>query len=219
MIQSAVSWVLRAGALLVIVSVFLPQVAINDRPHSPFVAARALSSMMAPLDFAVHAAWLTAPWVAGLAVLGGSVRTGRRGGVARGAAVGVCLAAAFALATQGSILMTRVQGGGGSALGLALFVTPLVAATVIVARVLGAAAPEPTAGVARLSLGVFLVLNGLFLADWWSLLAAWMGAPGTDRLLPGAWAAPAGGLLVAAAEAVRLFRPQSGQAISRVDLK
>jgi hypothetical protein len=203
-VAAIVPWILRFGAVLGIASPFLPQASIGERPVSPLRALKTLFPLMAPMDFAVHAAWLLAPAAAAAAVLAGSTRAGRRSAACRVGTTAFCLAAAFGLATQGSILMTRAEGAG--AYPLALFVAPLAAAVVLIGRLLGEASPEPTAGFARLSLGVFMALNGLFLHDWWAILAGWTGSPGSERLLAGAWAGPAGGLLIAAAEAAELLR-------------
>jgi hypothetical protein len=172
-------------------------------------------------DFLYHAAWLLVPPAAALLLLAASTRRGRRSPLLLWLCQILLLAGAFAMATQGSIVLTSLQaqggtGGASSTLALLLFSVPLLAGAVVLARVLGGAAAELTGAVARASIGALLALNALYMADfWWHLYVLWTSAAGADRGLAGAALAPAAGLVVAVAEAagaVRARVPEGGLA-------
>jgi len=159
-------------------------------------------------------AWLALPALAGAAMLLGARRRSPPGPVLRAVLLALLMAVSFALATIGSILLTQSgPGATGPAtsfgLELLLFLLPLLLGGVALARVVGGDFERSTGGYARLALGLLLALHGLFLLDGgWELLLSGMKQSGLIRALLGAWAVPAGGLLVAAGEAASRVRPR-----------
>ncbi len=211
--MAVIPWGARAGAALGLAAFFIPQREVSGVAYSPFTLLPALHGLLAPSAFGTHAAWLLAPPVASMALLAGAVRGGRSIPFVRWLCVVLLLAGSFAMATQASILLTSVQphagaGGPSSTLALLLFAVPIGASAVVLARVLGGAAPDLTGALARAGIGLLLALNALYMIDaWWRIFALWSGAPSADRVLAGAALAPAAGLAVAVAEVLRAVRP------------
>ena len=160
-------------------------------------------------------AWLALPALAGAAVLLGAARRRQAPGPAlRAFLLTLLMAVSFSLATIGSVLLTLSGAGSAGpptsfALELLLFLLPLLLGGVALARVVGGDFERSTGGYARLALGLLLALHGLFLLDGgWDLLLSGLTPSGMIRALPGAWAVPAGGLLVAVGETASRVPPR-----------
>jgi hypothetical protein len=160
-------------------------------------------------------AWLALPALAGAAVFLGAARRRRPPGPAlRAFLLALLMAVSFSLATIGSVLLTLSGAGAAGpatsfALSLLLFLLPLLLGGVALARVVGGDFERSTGSYARLALGLLLALHGVFLLDGgWNLLLSGLTSTGMIRALPGAWAVPAGGLLVAAGEAASRVPPR-----------
>jgi hypothetical protein len=207
-------WLVRIGAILLLVSPLVPQAQLNGQGFSPLRSAGALGLPVSGVALVGIDAWLALPMLAGAAILLG-VRRGRPPGpVLRAFLLALLMAVSFSLATAGSILLTQSGTGAtgpSTSLGLQLllFLLPLLLGGVALARVVGGDVERSSGGFARLSIGLLLALNGLFLLDGgWDLLLSGLKQSGLVRALPGAWAAPAGGLLIAAGEAAARVRPR-----------
>ncbi len=207
----------RIGALLLLVSPFLPHGNVSGVPYGPIYVIRELDplgSVVAQLGIAV---WLFLPAAAGALVLAGAWRTTTPAALIRGLTLAVLLAASFALATLGSVLLTQTgttgpaSGNVSFGLSLLLFATPLVLGGIALARLVGGNFDRSSGGYARLSVGLLLALHGFFLlCGGWDLLLSLLKQNGIPRALAGAWPAPAGGLLIAAGEALTRLRPRAG---------
>lgn len=209
-------WLVRLGALMLLVSPMVPQCRLPSETVSPFLAVGGLAPAVgSTLECLGLAAWLFAPFLAGAALLAGAWRSSAPSPAVRALTLALLLLVSFALSTLGSILLT-LTGAGPQApavsfpISLALFVLPLLLGGVDLARLVGGEFARSSGGFARLSLGLLLAMNGLFLLDGgWDLLLSWMNQIGTPRALAGAWLAPAGGLLVAAGEILARLRPRA----------
>jgi hypothetical protein len=133
----------------------------------------------------------------------------------RSLTLAVLFAVSFALSTLGSILLTETGAGpqGPAAsfpLCLLLFLLPILLGGTALARLVGGDFARSSGGFARLSLGLLLALNGVFLLDsGWPLLLACIRQNGIPHAPAAAWTGPAGGLLVAAGEICSRFRPRA----------
>ncbi len=211
--MAAARWIIRVGAILVFASVAMPQRGAGGIVFVPAsLAVEFASRLPAPEGFFL-AAGLLGPALAGLALGFASLPGAGPHPAMRWTVVILLLASSFALATLGSILLTALQahpvaGLPSFVLALLLFLAPILLGGIVLARVLGGSEDAVTAALARASLGILLALHGLFLADFGApVLISWLAVPEAGRALAGAWAAPAGGLLVAAGELIVLFRP------------
>jgi hypothetical protein len=117
---------------------------------------------------------------------------------------------AFALSTEGSLLSTTGDPEGERiprVLALILFAGPILLGAGVAAQVLRGAPAEFTRLVVRGSLGVLLVLDGLY---W---MAGWGCASGLGCVL--AWVLPGGGLAVLASSVLDLRSRLRGPAAPR----
>jgi hypothetical protein len=202
----------RVGAFLLLLSPFVPQCDQAGRAAAPVGMLAELGPALPPIGVLDVGLWLSAPLAIGLLLLAGAWRPSGSGPVVRGAAFVVLLGFSFVLSTLGSILLTETGAQAQSVpasfpLSLLLFVLPILFAAVALARTVGGDFASSSGGFVRLSLGLLLALDGLFLLDGgWVVLLTWAGQTGNARVLPGAWVAPVGGLLVAAGELLSRFR-------------
>jgi len=203
----------RLGAILLLLSPLLPQFQIGSLTLSPLQACRRFDPQTPPMTLLGLRGWLFAPALAGAAVLLGARRS--PGPVGRSAAFALLLPLSFALSTLGSILLTETAASPtGPAvsfpLALLLFTAPILLGGAAFARLTGGGFDGSTGGFARLSIGLLLAVHGLFLMDsGWDLLLPLLMQNGIARASAGAWAAPAGGLLVAAGEVLLRLRPRA----------
>ena len=207
-------WIVRAGALLILAAPFLPQGDLGGRRISAPTYLGGIAATVPGIERLGIAVGLFLPLAAGAALLAGSWRRGTPPAPVRALTLVVLLTASFLLATLGSLLLTQTASGpqGPTAsfgLSLALFLVPLAIGGLSLARLVGGDFARSSGGFARLSLGLLLVLHGLFLIDiGWDLLIPLLKQNGTLRALAGAWSAPAGGLMVAAGEILTRLRPR-----------
>ncbi len=207
-------WLVRVGAFLLLVSPLVPQADMNGVRFRPLGQAGGLGLQGTAIARLGLEAWMALPALAGAAILLGARRRTPPGPALRALLLALLMAVSFSLATAGSILLTRSGTGATGpstsfALELLLFLLPLLLGGVALARVVGGDFERSSGGYARLSLGLLLALHGLFLLDGgWDLLLSGLKQAGLVRALPGAWAVPAGGLLVAAGEAAFRVRPR-----------
>lgn len=205
-------WIVRAGAFLILLSPLLAHVDVAGRRFGPILLMGELSPVLSPVEWLGLAAGLFLPLAAGAVLLAGSWRAPQPAAGVRALTLALLLAVSFALSTLGSVLLTRTPSGPQAPapsfpLSLLLFVLPLLLGGLSLARLVGGDFDRSTGRFARLSLGLLMALHGLFLLDsGWELLVSLLKQNGTPRALAGAWSAAAGGLMVAAGEA--LFRPR-----------
>lgn len=187
----------RAGALLGLASVFIPDVEIGSLgTFSPFSWRVYLLEHEDRETFLymslLGAAGPVACLMAGSAVL---VR-GRTSTLIRWLLLGFFLLWAFTLSTLGSISATSPTSGEESnALSLVLFAAPLALAVVVLARAIGSFDAAVTDALVRAFLGVLLLLGSLH----------GLGGPQV-RPLPGAAVPLLAGALIAAGSALSLVR-------------
>jgi hypothetical protein len=207
-------WLVRAGALLLLLSPLVPQAERNGLPFGPLDALRDPELPLSAVARLGLEAWVALPALAGALVLLGARRRSPPGPVLRAFLLALLMAVSFSLATIGSVLLTLSGAGAAGpptsfALSLLLFLLPLLLGGVALARVVGGDFERSTGSYARLALGLLLALHGVFLLDGgWNLLLSGLTSTGMIRALPGAWAVPAGGLLVAAGEAASRVPPR-----------
>lgn len=205
----------RAGAFLILVSPLLPHAEKGGRRFSPILLMGELSPFVTPVEWLGLAAGMFLPLAAGAALLAGAWRAPRPSGGVRALTLALLMAVSFALSTLGSVLLTQTASGpqGPSPsfpLSLLLFLLPLILGGLSLARLVGGDFDRSTGCLARLSLGLLIALHGFFLIDFgWDVLLSLMKQNGTLRALAGAWPAPAGGLMVAAGEALSRLRPRA----------
>ncbi|MBI3855440.1 MAG: hypothetical protein HY293_07090 [Planctomycetes bacterium] len=208
-------WFVRIGAFLLLLSPLLQHCEAAGRRFSPILIMGELSPVLAPLERLGLALWLFVPLVVGAALLAGAWRGLRPDAALRALTLALLLAVSFALTTLGSVLLTQTGGGPQAPLpsfplSLLLFLMPILLGGLALARLVGGDFARSTGGFVRLSLGLLLALNGLFLLDsGWDLLLPLIKQNGTPRALAGAWTAPAGGLLVVAGELLSRLRPRA----------
>jgi hypothetical protein len=209
-------WLVRLGALLLLVSPLVPQSGLPVENVSPFLVVIGLApGVGTPLECVGLAAWLLLPFLAGVVLLAGSWGRATPSTGVRALTLALLMVVSFALATLGSVLLTMTGAGPKSPtvsfpIALALFVLPILLGGVALARLVGGEFDRSSGGYVRLSLGLLLATTGFFLVDsGWELLLSWMKQIGTPRALAGAWLAPAGGLLVAAGEILTRLRPRA----------
>lgn len=206
-------WLVRLGALLLVLSPLVPQVGGGGRSYSaPVVLAEVRGILPAIVRFGL-AAWLWVPLAGGLVLLAGS-RARPPGALVRIATLLLLFLVAFGLSTGGSIVLTETDTNSRPApvsfpLALTLFLLPIVLASGALGRLVGGDFARSTGGYARLSLGLLLAANGLLQAGWEEHDFPAIVHLGTLAPLVGAVIAPAGGLLVAAGEALLRLRPRS----------
>ncbi|HZE99646.1 MAG TPA: hypothetical protein VE981_21750 [Planctomycetota bacterium] len=213
MATPAAPWLLRAGALLILVSPLLPQAASAGRNFSPAGTVHALKGTATGTERAALAAGLFAPMAAGLVLAAGSLP--RNGGPTALRLVTLCLllALSFGLATLGSIILsdsTARPSAPSYPLTLAVFAVPLLLSSAALARWMEGGFGRSTGAFERAALAVLVLLHGLFLADsgWIALAGAAGAAAGSVRTLPGVWVAPAGALLAAAGAILASLPPR-----------
>ena len=208
-------WITCLGAVLLLVSPFVPHGALGGQTYGPLRTVGLLEAVGSPVAQLGVAAWLFLPAAAGAIVLAGACRRAPAGPFVRALTLAVLFAASFALATLGSILLTQTGAGAASpstpfALSLLLFLMPLLLGGVALARLVGGGFDRSSGGFARLSIGLLLALQGIFLlCGGWDLLLSLIKQIGIPHAQAGAWPAPAGGLLVAAGEALARIRPRA----------
>jgi hypothetical protein len=207
-------WLVRIGAILLLVSPLLSQAEAGGGCFRPLGFGGEFGMLTSGVARLGVEAWLSLPALAGLAILLSVRRRSPPGPVPRAFLLALLMAVCFAMATLGSVQLTRSATGAAGPrtsfpLELLLFLLPLLLGGVALARVVGGDVERSSGGFARLSIGLLLALHGLFLLDGgWELLLDGIKQSGAVRTLPGAWAAPAGGLLVAAGEACCRLRPR-----------
>ncbi|HLY10058.1 MAG TPA: hypothetical protein VKW04_12195 [Planctomycetota bacterium] len=193
-------WLLRLGALLILISPLVPQ----GESGGGRVSAGSVTSSLAGKTDAVErlaaAAGLFAPVLAGLLILAGASLPGGGPALLRLATLGLLLAVSFALSTLGSLLLTDTATRAVTPsfpLSIALFAGPLLLTGTALARWMQKGLHSNTGSFERLALALLMILHGLFLVDsGWSYLLLPEGIPnGTVRSLPGAWIGPLGGLI------------------------
>lgn len=210
----AFRWISRAGAFLILLSPLLPQCEQGGRAMSPLLYLGELSAVAPPMEWLGVAVWLLLPLAAGAMLLAGSWRRAGPPTAVRALTLALLAGVAFAQATVGSLLLTYTASGPQAPtpsfpLSLALFLAPLLLGGLSLARLVGGDFARSSGGFARLSLGVLMILHGLFLIDiGWDVLVSLLKQNGTLRALAGAWPAAAGGLMVAAGEVLTRFRPR-----------
>jgi hypothetical protein len=201
--QRAAPWLVRSGALLILVAPFLPQAESGGARLSAGSVTRALASKADGVERLAVAAALFVPLLAGAAVLAGASLPGGGPAALRLATLGLLLALSFLLSTAGSLLLTDGATRPvtpSSPLATALFAVPLLLSVVSLSRWMQGGLGSATGGFERLALALLVLLHGLILADcgWGYLLLAAGTTNPQIRLLPGAWAGPLGGLIAAA---------------------
>jgi hypothetical protein len=213
-VADASRWIVRAGAFLVLLSPLLPQVDLAGRRLSPLAYLGDLSPAAPPVEWLGLAVGLFLPMAAGAGLLAGSWRRAGPPAGVRALTLALLLGASFLLATVGSLLLTHTASGpqapaASFPLSILLFLLPLALGGLSLARLVGGDFARSSGGFARLSLGLLVVLHGLFLIGiGWDVLVSLLKQNGTLRALAGAWSAPAGGLMVAAGEILTRFRPR-----------
>lgn len=203
--QRAAPWLLRAGAVLLLVSPFLPQADFGSPPATAAGGVTAPAQLTAVPRAAVTLA-RSLPVLVGAMLLAGSLLRGGGPAAVRVATLGLLFVVAFVTATTGSLLLTDTGTRTASpsfALSITLFAAPLAMAGVSLSRWMEDGVDRSTGAFERLALGLLMVLHGLFLADtgWQLLHDLAAGQNGTLRLLPGVAVGPLGGLLAAAGAA------------------
>ncbi len=200
--ERAAPWLLRLGALLILVSPLLPQAAAGPERYGALRIRKELASKAARMELLAVDVGLFLPAGIALVLLLGT-RRGKRS-LLRVPTLALLLVLSFALSTLGSLLLTA---SGGSArpvvpsfgLSLALFLVPLLLGGVAVSRGMEKGLGDAPDLLERLSCAVLLALQGLFLADaGWDLLVGMTGSSAQVRLLPGAAVEPLGAVLLAA---------------------
>lgn len=212
--RRAAPWLVRTGALLLLIAPFLPQAESGGEHLGAWSVLRRLAPKADGVQRLVVAAALFAPAVAGAAILAGASRP--RGGPAalRFGTLGLLLGVSFLLSTTGSLLLTDGATRPvtpSSALAIAVFAVPLALSVIALARWMQGGPQHATGAFERLALALLLVLHGLLLADCgWGFLLLMEGIPnGTVRLLPGAGVGPLGGLLAAAGALIPAAPPRA----------
>jgi len=206
-------WLLRIGALLMIVSPLLPQAEGGARRYGVPGIRRDLADNATGIEVLAIGVGLLLPAVAALGLLLGSTERGRA--LLRIPMLGLLLFLCFALSTLGSLVLSTSGGPSrpglpGFGLSLALFLVPLVLAGVAVARGLEKGLRDAPDLLEQLSFAALLGLQGLFLVDaGWTLLVGMTGAAGPVRILPGAAVEPFGALLVAAGAILSSATPRA----------
>jgi hypothetical protein len=213
-VADASRWIVRAGAFLILLSPLLSQCEQGGRGIGPLMYLGELLQVATPMEWLGVAVWLFLPMAAGAMLLAGAWRRDGATATVRALTLALLLAVSFALATVGSLLLTHTASGPQGPtpsfpLSLLLFLAPLTLGGLSLARLVGGDFARSSGGLARLSLGVLMVLHGLFLIDiGWDVLVSLLKQNGTLHALAGAWPAPAGGLMVAAGEVLNRLRPR-----------
>jgi hypothetical protein len=207
-------WLVRSGALLILLAPFLPQVEAGGQAVGPGRAVAALEGKGDAVERLAVAGGLYAPVLIAVVLLAGSALPGGGPAALRAGTLVLLLAASFALSTLGSILLTDPTPRSGSPsfpLLIALFAAPLLLSGIALARWMQGGLGRSTGTFERGALAALLFLQGLILADggWAGLLAAGGIPNGTLRLLAGAWVGPAGALLAAAGAALAAISPRA----------
>lgn len=208
-------WIVRAGALLLLLSPLVPQIVLPGRTLSPVQVLREAQPTGSPVEWLGLVVFLGMPLAAGAVLLAGTWRRTEPGAALRGLTLAVLLPVAFAISTAGSIVLTGTGSGASTRvpsfpLALVLFLVPLVLGGTALARLVGGDFARSSGGFARLSLGLLLALDGFFLLDaGWDLLLPLMKFGGAPQAGAGAWFAPAAGLAVAAGELLARLRPRA----------
>jgi hypothetical protein len=207
-------WLLRLGAALILVAPFLPQCSTGSASLGPLTLPRPSNPAMPPMLRLAIDAGLFLPVLAGALILAGGWRKGGGPAALRVATLGLLLAVSFGLATLGSLLFTEASSRTANPsfpLSVGLFAVPLALSGIALSRWMEGGVERSTGAFERASLGLLMLLHGLFLADfgWDALMAAGVVQKGTIRLLPGAWLGPLGGLLAAAGVVLSSLPPRA----------
>lgn len=212
--QRSAPWLIRLGALLILISPFLPQARSDNGSVGAWTLTSMLEGKIGGVERLAASAALFAPVLVGGLLLAGAFF--RAGGPAalRLAALGLLFLCSFALATLGSLLFTDAATrtvAPSFTLAVALFAAPLVLSGVALARWMQGGLDRATGAYERSALACLLILHGLFLADCgWGYLLLPEGIPnGTVHPLAGVWIGPLGGLLVVAGGLLAAFPPRS----------
>jgi len=201
--ERSAPWLLRIGALLILVSPFLPQAEAGAERYGALRIRRELASKATRIERLAVDVGLFLPAAIALGLLAGALKA--KGSLLRVPALALLLFLSFALSTLGSLLLTASGGSArpvvpGFGLSLALFLVPLLLGGVAVSRGMEKGLGDNPGLLERLSYAVLLALQGLFLADsGWALLVGMTGSSSPVRLLPGAAVEPLGAVLFAAA--------------------
>lgn len=205
--QRAGPWLLRLGAVLLLISPFLPQATlstIGTPPRAPTPTA---------VSRAAVAIGLHLPVLVGLALLAGSLLRGGGPAAVRVATLALLFVVSFATATVGSLLLTDAGGRTTTptfALAIALFAAPLAFSGIALSRWMEDGVDRSTGAFERLALALLMGLHGLFLADhgWQLLLEAAGTQNGTVSLRVGVAVGPLGALLAAVGAVLSSLPPR-----------
>ncbi|MBV8881703.1 MAG: hypothetical protein JO332_17230 [Planctomycetaceae bacterium] len=207
----AAPWLARLGAVLLLLSPFLPQAETGGRTVGAWSMLAALAGQVGGVECLAIAGGLYLPVLTGALLLAGAWRPGAGPAVLRLAQLCLLLLVSFALATLGSLLLTDAATRSTAPsfpLSVALFALPLLLSGAALARWMQGGLDRATGTYERGALGLLLLLHGLFLADCgWAYLLLPGGASATVgvRPLATAWIGPLGaGLSALGALASRL---------------
>jgi hypothetical protein len=218
--QRAAPWLVRLGAVLILLSPFLPQAETDQGRMGALSVTSALAGKIGGVERLAAAAGLFAPVLVGVLLLAAASLPGGGPPALRVSLLGMLLICSFALATLGSLLFTDAATRTVTpsfSLAIALFAGPLVLSGIALARWMQGGLDRANGAFERSALALLLLLHGLFLADcgWAFLSLPGGGIPnGTVRSLAGAWIGPLGGLLAVAGGLLSAGSPRS--AVDRV---
>jgi hypothetical protein len=198
--QRIAPWMVRLGALLILIAPFLPQADSGATRVGAWSVLAGAASPAGGLERLAVLAGLFAPVAAGALLLAGASLPGGGPPVLRLAGLGFLLLLSFALATLGSLLLT--DGATRTVtpsfpLSILLFAGPLVLSGIALSRWMQGGLGKADGAFERRALALLLLLHGLFLADCgWGYLLLGPGIPnGMVRPLPGAGVGPLGALM------------------------
>ena len=212
--QRSAPWLIRLGAVLILISPFLPQAQSGNGSVGAWGLMSMLEGKIGGVERMAASAALFAPVLVGALLLaGGFLRAGGPPAL-RLAALGLLFVCSFAMATLGSLLFTDAATRAVTpsfTLAVALFVAPLLLSGVALARWMQGGLDRASGAFERSALAFLLILHGLFLADCgWGYLLLPEGIPnGTVHPLAGVWIGPLGGLLIVAGGLLAAFPPRS----------
>ena len=199
----AAPWLLRIGAVLLLVAPFLPQAETGGRSVGAGSMLTALAAKLGGVERAAAGAALFLPVLTGAVLLAGSLRPGGGPPALRLVTLALLLAVSFLLSTLGSLLLTDASARSVTPsfpLSIALFALPLVFSGASLARWMQGGLDRQTGAWERSALALLMLLHGLALADCgWGYLSLPLGVQnGTIRPQAGAWIGPLGAVLAAA---------------------
>ncbi|HLY75741.1 MAG TPA: hypothetical protein VKU80_16610 [Planctomycetota bacterium] len=198
--QRAAPWLVRVGAVLLLISPFLPQARSDTGSFGACTMISALAGKLGGVERLAALSGLFAPALAGALLLPGAGRPRGGGAALRVSTLGFLLVSSFGLATLGSLLFTDAATRTVTpsfTLAIALFAGPLVLSGTALSRWMQGGLDRSTGAFERSALALLMTLHGLFLADcgWGYILLSDGIQSGTVRPLAGVWVGPLGGLL------------------------